>query len=209
MELHMKTSDSLRSRRGAMRPTARRASAQRRGVTLIELLVVITLIGIIAGMSYPRLNLQKYHADAAARVVRGTMQQAQRLAVQRQYDVIVSFDQVNRRVRLLEDQDNDSTADANERVVYRPLEEGSKFGTPPRGVFGGTATWLREDAPRTSNGLPSVIFHRDGATSGAIEVYVTSASGRAQDFRAITLVQSTARTEWYRWTGTTWKEGGL
>ena len=50
----------------------------RRGFTLLELIVVLIMVGIIAGMAVPRMNYEKYRADAAMRTVRTVLQGAQR-----------------------------------------------------------------------------------------------------------------------------------
>ncbi|HET7585146.1 MAG TPA: GspH/FimT family pseudopilin [Gemmatimonadaceae bacterium] len=182
--------------------------AARGGVTLIEMLVVLTLIGIVAGMALPHVNVTKYRMDAAARLVASTLQTAQRLAVTRQYDVVVSFDQENQRLRMLEDANNNDVADAGERTIWRPLEEGAHFAEPPVRISAGGSGAVSGSRLRLVDGMESVVFRRSGAASSDLEVYVTSTRDEENDVRGATVVQATGRTEWFRLIGGTWKQGG-
>lgn len=182
-------------------------SRVRHAFTVIELLVVLSIIGIIASMAIPRIDASRYRVDAAARGIRGTLQQAQRLAIVRQHDVIVSFDATTMRLRTLEDRNNDAIVDADERSRWIPMQEGARFLAPPTGLKAGTPAALIGSNYREIDGMPSIVFHSDGAASTEAEVYVTSATGAPQHFRAITLVQSTGRTEWFRFSNGSWKRG--
>ena len=113
-----------------------RQNLRRYGFTLIEMMVVVFIIGVLCTMAIPRINIPQFQVDAAARLTRLTLQGAQRLAVARQYDVVVSIDQANNRLRVLEDANNNDAVDANERVTYKSLEDGISFHLPPTGVNG-------------------------------------------------------------------------
>lgn len=180
------------------------------GYTLIEIMVVITLIGLMVRIAVPRVNVNKYRVDAAARVARGALQQAGRLSVQRQFDVLVVFDTTQNGINIIEDNNNNGVIDAGERILYKPLEEGAHFARPATGVNGAVAGALVGGAIGAVGGMPSVTFHRDGASSTDLQVYMTSRTSNPADFRGISLVQSTGRTDWYRLAGgTTWTSGGL
>ena len=103
----------------ATRITSTSTGAGRSGITLLEVLTVMVVIGIVAAIGLPRLDYSRYRADAAVQVVRGTLQQSQRNAIQRQHDIIVSFDVPGRRVRVLEDLNNNRQRDGNERALWR------------------------------------------------------------------------------------------
>ena len=94
------------------------------------------IVGIFATLAYPRVNFTQFQVDSGARTVRVALQNAERLAVTRQYDVVVSFDANNKRVRILEDGNNNNAVDAGERVTYAPLEDGVHFKKPPAGLSG-------------------------------------------------------------------------
>lgn len=178
----------------------------RAGFTITELAITITLIGIVAGFAAPRIDYQRYRADAGARVVRGVLQQAQRLAVLRQYDVIVSFDVGGNRVRVIEDANNNKAQDGTERGSWKPLEEGARFTRPASTVTGiGGAAIAGEVMGadvRDYGGYPSVVFHRDGASSTDLEVYITAGNGTQSNLRGIAVTQSTGRADAYRYNPT-------
>ncbi len=182
-------------------------SQLQRGFTIIELVVVMILIGLIAAMSVPRINMSGYKADATARAVRGALQVAQRNAITRQSNVVVSFDTTNKRLRAFEDANDNGAADAGERVTYIPLEEGSRFSLPPMGRLDGTAATgpVVGTALRTIDGLTSIILRRDGSASSDVEVYVTVRREVNTEYRAVVLVPSTGSADLYRYTGTAWK----
>lgn len=72
---------------------------------------------------------------------------------------------------------------------------------PPKGLNGTVTSAVVGSTLKTIDGLPSIVFHRDGSTSSDAEVYISSTYKSRIDFCAITLVRSTARTELYRLAG--------
>ena len=186
-------------------PALRRA----RGFTFVEMLAVLALIAIIALFAFPRVNFTQFQVDAAARGVRMTLQNAQRLAVTRQFDVVVSFDQASNKVRVFEDNNNNGTIDGGERVTYFVLEDGAHFLMPPTGVNGPVGGAINGASLTTISGLPSIVFRRNGAGSSDLEVYLTSKRAQPNDWRGITVVQSTGRTDWYKYIGAVWTSGNL
>lgn len=188
---------------------ASRRNGGRAGLTLIELAVVLVLLGTMAGLAIPRLNLSAYRADAAAQQVRSVFQTAQRTSLTRQYDVIVSVDTLKGGLRIAEDVNNNGAIEISEWKFWRPPGEGNRFAVPPAGVEPGTGVTYRPvgsavagPALKNVDGLPSVIFHRNGSTSSEMEVYMSSRYRGRSDFRGITLTRSTGRTELYRLEGT-------
>jgi prepilin-type N-terminal cleavage/methylation domain-containing protein len=186
-----------------------RVAVGRAGFSLVEVLITLAIIAIVAGFAIPKIDFTKYRSDAAVRVVRSAIQQAQRLAIQRQFDVIVSFDTANHRVKVIEDKNNDGVVASDERVTMRPIEEGAVFGVPPSAVTGGSSAAIAGSGVRTVGGLPSLIFHRDGAASGDLQVYITSKRQLPRDFRGLVITQATGRVDWYRYVGSSWKSGGI
>ncbi len=176
----------------------------RRGFTLLELTVVLIMVGIIAAMAVPRLNYEKYRADAAMRTVRTILQGAQRNAIMRQTNVVVAFDIANKQMHIVEDANNNCTYDGGERSTSRPLEDGARFAIPAAGYGGTPSSAVTGSNLCSMLGLPAVQFLRDGAASTSLDVYLTSSRGSAVDYRLIRVTMATGRTESFRYNGTTW-----
>jgi prepilin-type N-terminal cleavage/methylation domain-containing protein len=198
---------------GAQRRPASRHSGLRmggaRGFTLFELLITIAIISVLAAIMLPKVNLHQFRIDAGVRQVQGALMQAERYAVQRQHDMIVSFDVAGKRVLLIDDQNNNAVKDATEKQLVRPLEDGVRFLAPPAAINGGTVAAVAGAGLKTlANGYPSIVFHRDGATSTALQVYITSTRPDASDFKGLTVTQSTGRVDYYSYRTGTWKRGG-
>lgn len=177
-----------------------------RGFSLVELLVVLAMLSIIAAMGLPRINTVKYKADAAAQLTRTLLQNAQREAITRQSNVILSIDTTNNRFRVVQDYNNNDTLNTTDRVVWRHLEEGARFASPTMGRVGGGALGVpyAGSSLRTVSSLPGVIYRRDGSASSDIEVYLTIRKGVANEYRAVTVAPATGRVDVYRYSGSAW-----
>lgn len=186
-------------------PAAWRRRTERRGFTLLELVVVLIMVALIAGMAVPRLNYEKFRAEAAMRTVRTIMQGAQRNAIMRQTNVVVAFDIAAGQMKLIEDTDNDCTYDSGERQTSRALEEGAKFSIPATPYGGSVSSAVSGPNLCTISGLPAIQFLRDGATSTELDIYLTSSRGTATDYRLVRVTQASGRTESFRFDGTAWK----
>jgi hypothetical protein len=147
--------------------------------------------------------------DAAARTTHAAVQQAQRLALTRQFDVIVSFDRATRRVRIAEDANNDGAIAPDERVRWRALEDSARFEDPPQAVNGGGAVAIDGDNLRPVDGMASITFRRSGSASSELEVYLGSKRGDSDDYRAVQVSRATGRVEWFKYVGGQWRPGGL
>jgi prepilin-type N-terminal cleavage/methylation domain-containing protein len=184
-------------------------SSRRKGFSAVELLIVCAIVGIFATLAYPRVNFTQFQVDSGARTIRVALQNAERLAVTRQYDVVVSFDVANKRLRIVEDGNNNDIVDAGERVTYAALEDGVHFKVPPAGLSGPVAASVNGSNLKTVDGMPTIVFRRDGAASSDLEVYLASSKELTNDWRAIQVVQSTGRTDWYRYLNNLWKAGSI
>jgi type II secretory pathway pseudopilin PulG len=174
-------------------------------VTLIELVIVMVMLGVVAGLAYPRLNISQYRADAAAQQVRSVFQTAQRTSLTRQYDVVVSIDTMRGGVRIAEDSNNNGQIELREWKFWRSIGEGNRFSVPPKGISPSNLTpnaAVVGPLLKTVDNLPSVIFHRDGSAGSDAEIYVSSTVRGRTDFRLVTMTRSTGRTELYRFAGT-------
>lgn len=183
-----------------------RLTRTRRAFSIIELLMVIVLISLVAAWGLPRFSIARYRADAAGRLVRTLMQSAQRNAITRQSNVIVSFDPTYNRLRIVQDYNNNDTLNTNDQVSYRGMEEGAKFVKPTWAGVGGTVPSASISGPalRTVSGLTSITFRRDGSASSDAEIYVTTRDVVKEEFRAITVTASTGKTDMFKWNGIKW-----
>lgn len=181
----------------------------RRGFSLIEMMTALAIMAVISMIAIPKLNTRRFKQDSAARVVRSTLQIAGRLAVAKQFDILVSFDLSRNMIRLVEDKDNNGVLDAGERVTWRALEDEAVFELPATGLSGTPSGAVSGNNLATIDNMPSLIFRRNGAASSDLEIYIGAGTGRKQDLRAVTVLQSTGRADWFRYAANGWMEGGL
>jgi prepilin-type N-terminal cleavage/methylation domain-containing protein len=169
----------------------------RRGFSLIELVIVLVIMGVVAAMTIPRLNLSSNRVEAIAQQVRSVFQTSQRTSLTRQFDVIISFDTVHSELRIGEDKDLSGTIDATEIRIWRPTgqNEGNIFAIPPTSAIVGSSL-------KTVDTYPSITFHRDGSASSDAEIYMSNSSRGDVQYRLVTLTRSTGRTDMYRYSGT-------
>ena len=179
-----------------------------RGFTIMELVTTMGIMSILAAVALPRVNLHQFRIDAGVRIVQSSLLQGERFAVQRQHDMIVSFDIPGNRVLLIDDQNNNATADPTEKVLVRPLEDGVRFLAPTVAINGGTVAAVAGARVRTVGGYPSITFHSDGATSTDLQVYITSTRPDATDFKGLNVTRSTGHVDFYGYTTGAWKRGG-
>ena len=182
---------------------------QRRGFTMIETILVLVIIATVSAIGLPRVDFFKYRADAAAVQVRSLLMQAQRDAIVRQHDLIVSIDTSGQRLILSYDQNNDGSIVSTERIRVQSLPENNKFSAPPTALSGTSGLndygAIRARAVTKMGGYPSVVFRRDGSVSSPLELYTTTARQKPADYRVTTVVEATGRTAILRYTGSTWK----
>lgn len=181
----------------------------RSGFTLLEIMMVVSLMAIVGAMALPRLRISGFRADAGMRTLQATLQQAQRSAVVRQTDVMVSFDTVGNRVRIVFDANGNRSYDVGEEIHWKSLEDGVRFATPPAGVQTPGGSSVVGSAIVTRDNYPTVFYHRDGAVSSELELSIRSAKPTLSDFRALHVRQSTGRVTLYQYNGTAWSPVGM
>ncbi|MGH7623439.1 MAG: pilus assembly FimT family protein, partial [Gemmatimonadaceae bacterium] len=176
-------------------------SGARLAFTMIETMIVLVIAGLMISLAIPRMDSTKFRADAVAEIVRTTLQDAQRQAITRQHDMVVSFDTSGEEIRVLWDANDDGQITPGERTSLRGLDVGVLFTDPTvKGVSGTPIVKpISGSSLSTLSGFPTLTFHRDGSVSTDAEVYVSiAARGPEKIYRAITLVQATGRVDWYR-----------
>jgi hypothetical protein len=153
----------------------------------------------------------QFQVNSAVQAMSTTMVAAQREAITKQHDIILTFDAANRQVRLVWDANSDGTIGLNERTRVVTLDDRVVFGrgTAQARAFGGDAINFDD----VINGLPALTFHRNGSASGVGGFYVTSRAAAAGDAtwakhaRAVEIIRATGRTEWWRYNGSQWLRG--
>lgn len=179
----------------------------RQGVTLLELLVVLVFMGLLVAFAAPRIDVTKYQIESSMQGIGMVLLSLERQSIAQQHDIIVMFDTAKQSLRVHEDNNNNATVDAGERVRVIPLGEKIVFGrggatAAPMGP--GTVTFTK-----VVSGYKALVFHRDGSASEAAGFYLTSQrsvnyTGYPKDARAITVDRATGRASWSRYNGTTW-----
>ncbi len=182
--------------------------SRRRGFSMIELLVTMMLMTIMIGIAIPRIDLAHMHSDAALRQLTMLCIQAQRTALTKQYNVIVSVDQTTARVRTVEDRNNSGTFDAGDHMVWTALESGVEFTAAPAPLDGisGAVSFVR---PKVIDSFQSVIFRRNGAASSDGVIVVSAKPSDAGSARAVFITQSTGRADGYKYNGSAWVRAGI
>lgn len=188
----------------------RKHAPQCAGFTVVEALMVLTVVGLLGAIAYPRIDLAKYRVNTAMQTVGSTLLGAQRLAVTRQHDIVIRFDESANAILLHEDADNDGSVNGSEREVSFPLGEQIAFGrasTPAHSIGANAVNFTK-----TLGGLRAVVFHRNGSGSESSGFYVTTrravmGTGPASDTRMIEIERSTGRPSWHRYDGSAWQRG--
>ena len=181
-----------------------------RGFSTLELMLVICIMGMMAGIALTKIDLAKMEANSAVQVLSTSMVAAQREAITKQHDLILTFDLAQLTVRMVWDANSNGAIDLGERVRAIPLDGRIGFGLGGAAARGFGANPINFD--RNIGGRPALIFHRNGSASGIGGFYLTSNRALADstymtDTRAVEIVRATGRTEWFRYTGTAWKRG--
>lgn len=181
------------------------------GFTLVEIVIVLVLAGLLMTLGLPRLDFTRHRADAAVQSLRAALMQAQRTALLRQYDVVISIDTAHAAIKWFEDANNDGIIQASEHTRTYPMSDQVIFLAPPVGIDGASAPAVDGSALGTLNSLPTVTFHRDGAATSDLILYIAGPAHPTRTYRAVRLTQSTGRTDWYRFNAAAgvWQLAGL
>ncbi len=181
-----------------------------RGFTLVEMLTVMALLVIIMGIALPNIDVARFRLDGEVQSLALMVNSSQRLAVLRQYDIVLAFDESDRMIRLHHDTDNDGEMESGEEVRYIRLEEEVVFGQggATELVPGPSTVTFTE----TQGGLPSLTFRRNGSASETGVIYLTSlrasrASGYSHHSRAIEVERATGQVTCMSNKTLTWEIG--
>jgi prepilin-type N-terminal cleavage/methylation domain-containing protein len=181
-----------------------------RGFTLIEVLIALACFGVLVVLVAPQIDSEQYAIVGGLGRVGTRLRAAQRHAVTRHHNVIVAFDTAAVALRVLDDTNNNATADPGEHLRVLALEPDVVFGlggAAPLGAWTGPVSFTQRLAT-----LPAVTFHRDGSASEAGVIYLTTVRaatqpGYAGDTRALQIERGTARGSWFRAAPPNWVRG--
>jgi len=183
--------------------TRRRHAPHRFGFTAIELAVVVVLLALMYALALPRVRVDSAAVDTAARTINLAIMTAQRDAVSRGHNVLVTFDATEHTTLSTWDLNNNGIADAGEKRRPFLVPETVRFGRPA------TVPGLDGDLSAPDETV-TLILQRNGAVSRARIIYLTSvralAGGAHTDARALRITRATGRPVWFAWTGTEWRQ---
>ena len=132
-----------------------RRTDRRDAFSLYEIIIVLVIAAVLGAVAYPRLDMSRYRADAVVQNVRSALQQAQRYALVRQHDVIVSFDTTAGKIKIGMDANNDAIIETGELLLTKSLETSNRFMMAPAGVNGTVTHPIVGAGLRTMNGMPA------------------------------------------------------
>lgn len=190
-------------------PGASRVRPRPFGFSLIEMLIVLVVIGLLVGITAPKIDVVKYRLEAGMQGVGMSLLSAERQAITKQHDVVLTFDVTGGVIHIFDDANNNGLRDAGEHERAVALAEGVVFGraaAPARPMGPGPVTFTR-----TINGMPALVFHRDGSASEGGGFYLTStravASGQhLDDTRSVEVERATGRATWWRYGPPAWRQ---
>ncbi|MEQ9569765.1 MAG: type II secretion system protein [Longimicrobiales bacterium] len=181
-----------------------------RGFTLVEMLTVMALLVVIMGIALPNIDVARFRLDGEVQSLALMINSSQRLAVLRQYDIVLAFDDTEQRIRLHHDTDKDGVVDTGEEVRFIQLEDEVVFGRGGANALpeGGANVTFTE----VQDGLPSMTFRRNGSASENGVIYLTSllasrAAGHSEHTRAIAIERATGQVTCMSYRTSSWEIG--
>lgn len=174
--------------------------------SLVELLYALTLLGLLAAVAAPLVDVDRFRLNAAVTSIATELMAAQRTAVLRGHNVVVALDSSGNRIRVHSDVNNDRAIQMGEPWKWVELPEGVRFGLagdPPPGGGAPPVTFQQRQGI-----YPAITFHRNGSASEEGFLYLRGwgRGARPAYDRAVEVVRSTAKvTCWSRQSGS-WTE---
>jgi len=97
----------------------------RNGFSLVELMIVLTIVGILAAIATPSYQTFMAHRrlNGAARQIMSHLMLARQRAVTQNHQCKVFFDAGTHSYTILNDSDNDGTADTGERTEVKDIRQ--------------------------------------------------------------------------------------
>lgn len=187
-------------------------TGHRKGFTLFELMIVLTMISVMAGIAFWKIDIARYQINGDQQVVGTALIAAQREAIAKQHNVVVVFDDAHHTMMIASDDNNNGQMDAGENVRSISLGDRVRYGIGSATPMAWGASGISFTVLEGSTGLPAVIFYRNGSASESRGVYLASTRALSdpafvKDVRAIHVERATGRAEWWHYDGATWIRG--
>ncbi len=188
---------------------------------MIEMAIAVGVIAVIAIVAIPNIDFRKFEMDSNARNVQNHIIAAQTTAVQKNKNVVLTFVYCNNQFRTVIDANGNNGYDAGETRTWVNLSEGAKFVTPLTTIDGaglyyatGPGIIVYNNVAATNGQVcvssPSIVLYPRGSTSGDVVIYIGSAAGRKQDYRAIQVYGATGKVHiWRTQPDGSWKESDM
>lgn len=190
--------------------TRHRRSVATRGFTLAEMLTVMALMVVLLGIALPAIDVARFRLDGEVQSIALMINSSQRLAVLRQYNIVLAFDEDEFRIRLHHDTNNDGVVGTGEEIRFIQLDDGVVFGRAdaPALPDGGAAITFSEE----QDGMPALTFRRNGSASENGVIYLTSvaatqAPSNRKHTRAITIERATGQVTCMSYRSSNWEVG--
>ena len=135
-----------------MKSIEREWGAPVRGFSTLELMLVICIMGIMGAIAFTRVDLAKMEANSAVQILGTSMVAAQREAITKQHDLILTFDAAQRTVRMIWDRNSNGAIENGERVRVIPLDGRIGFG-----LGGASGPVVRIQCRSTSTATSAVV----------------------------------------------------
>ncbi len=180
--------------------------------SLIEIVIVLVVIGIVLGIAMWKIDIAKYQINGDLQVVGSALIAAQRQAIAKQYNVIVTFDATHSAMHIINDANNNGKQDPGETARTIVLDERVRFGLGTASPMPWGSSAISFTQLEGASGMPEVTFYRNGSASESRGIYLCSTraqtdAGYVRDVRAIHVERATGRAEWWHYDGYSWERG--
>ncbi len=173
-----------------------------RGMTLVELIVVMIIVGLLIAVAIPNFSAwrKNYQIRAESERVYMDLILARSTAIKNNNDVIVTFNEANDSYTILDDTNNNGSADSGESLKTVSLENLVEFG-----FYGSSIQDMENNTVNQSVSMgPSdiVVFNEKGQANISGSLYLIhkdDASTTNDQLRGISVVQGTGAAELWKY----------
>ena len=132
------------------------------------MVTLCTIAGVVTAIAFWKLDIARYQINGDMLSVGTALIAAQREAVAKQYNLIVTFDTTNNDLRIVFDQNNNGKLDVGterSRMLFLGNQVRYGLGTAPPMSWGSVPITFTQTEGTSGN--PAVTFLRNGSASEA------------------------------------------